>query len=302
MTTAPAKRLAPQRINGTQPSSAAPDGRLLESKLVVPRPVFRVLRRTRLASLLDLIPRHRGAVAGAPAGSGTTTSCASWAQSRRDSTAIAWLSLDRADNDPERFRSYLLAALRQAGPALQETAASMEAAAAADFPVPLIKAAERFTEPLILVLDDVHELSDPHVLGWLDQLVRDAPPMLRPLLSGRRTPPLQLARLRVSGELADVTAADLPCTPEEAESYFPLPGPRVRRGDREELLAHTQGWMAGIRLAALRARARSGGRNVTDIAGDDPIVNDYLRDEVLTGQHPQTRGVLLRPSLVDNLT
>ncbi|HXL19003.1 MAG TPA: hypothetical protein VN961_15930, partial [Streptosporangiaceae bacterium] len=116
-------------MNGTQPSSAAPDGRLLESKLVVPRPVFRVLRRTRLASLLDLITQHRVTLVCAPAGSGKTTSCASWAQSRRDSTAIAWLSLDRADNDPQRFRSYLLAALRQAGPALQETAASMEAAA-----------------------------------------------------------------------------------------------------------------------------------------------------------------------------
>ena len=258
MTTVSAKRSAGQQVNGTQqPSTAAQGGRLLESKLVIPRPVFRVLRRARLANLLDLTTQHRVTLVSASAGSGKTTSCAAWAQSRLDTTAITWLSLDRGDNDPQRFRSYLLAALRRAGPALKDTADAMERAAAADFPVPLIKAAERFTEPLILVLDDIHELSEPQVLGWLDQLVRYAPPMLRLILSGRRTPPLQLARLRVSGELADIDAADLACTPEEAESYFTLLGLRVNRGDREELLRHTQGWMAGIRLAALRARALS---------------------------------------------
>ncbi len=303
MTTVSAKRLTPQRVNGTeQPNGEAAGGRLLESKLVLPRPVFRVLRRSRLAGLLDLTTQHRVTLVSAPAGSGKTTSCASWAHSRVDTTRIGWLSLDRGDNDPGRFRAYLLAALQRAEPALKETAASMDRAAEAEFPVPLIKAAERFTEPLILVLDDVHEISDPQVLGWLDQVVRYAPPMLRLILSGRRTPPLQLARLRVSGELADIDLADLACTPEEAESYFALLGLHVSRGDREELLRRTQGWMAGIRLAALRARVQSGGTNITDIAGDDPIVTDYLRDEVLDGQDPQTRVFLLRTSIAENLT
>jgi LuxR family maltose regulon positive regulatory protein len=309
MTTLSAKRMAPGRVNGTQQvsqtqqiSRGAPDDGLLESKLLLPRPVFRVLRRSRLAGLLDLTTQHRVTLVSAPAGSGKTTSCASWAQSRADTTRIAWLSLDSADNDPARFRSYLLAALRRAEPALRDPAADMEQATAADFPLLLIKAAERFTEPLIVVLDDIHVLSDPQVLGWLDQLLRYAPSMLRLILSGRRTPPLQLARLRVSGELADIDAADLACTPEETESYFTLLGLRVERGDREELLRHTQGWIAGIRLAALRARAQSGSISITDIAGDDPIVTDYLRDEVLTGQDPSTRVFLLRTSIVENLT
>ncbi|HUK72130.1 MAG TPA: LuxR C-terminal-related transcriptional regulator [Streptosporangiaceae bacterium] len=303
MTTVSTKRLTPERV--TEPERVngdAPGGRLLESKLAIPKPVFRVLGRARLSSLLDLSTQHRISLISAPAGSGKTTSCASWAQGRIHATRIAWLSLDHADNDPVRFRSYLLAALRRAEPALNEIAHDLQRGSADDFPLPLIRAAERFSEPLILVLDDVHELANPEVLGWLDQLTRYAPPMFRLILSGRRAPPLQLARLRVSGELADIDTADLACTPDEADAYFAMLGLRVDRIDRDELLRRTEGWMAGIRLAALRTRAHSGNVRVTDIAGDDPIVTDYLRDEVLTGQDPQTRVFLLRTSIAPHLT
>ena len=313
MTTVSSRRLAPERVNGPeQINGEAPGGRLLASKLALPKPVFRMLGRTRLSRLLELTTQHRITLVSAPAGSGKTTACASWAQGRLYTTRIAWLSLDHGDNDPVRFRSYLLAALRRAEPALneaalkeaalKEAARGIECVPADDFPLPLIKAAERFTEPLILVLDDVHELADPEVLGWLDQLVRYAPPMLRLILSGRRPPPLQLARLRVSGELADIDARDLACTPEEAEAYFAMLGLRVDRADRDELLRRTEGWMTGIRLASLRARTRPGEISITDIAGDDPIVTDYLRDEVLTGQDPQTRVFLLRTSIALHLT
>ncbi len=303
MTTVSTKRLAPERVTGPERINGdAPGGRLLESKLAVPKPVFRVLGRARLSGLLDLSTQHRISLISAPAGSGKTTSCASWAQGRLHKTRIAWLSLDHADNDPGRFRSYLLAALRRADPALEETVRDVQRGSADDFPLPLIRAAERFAEPLILILDDVHELANPEVLGWLDQLTRYAPPMLRLILSGRRVPQLQLARLRVSGELADIDAGDLACTPEEADAYFAMLGLRVDRADRDELLRHTEGWMAGIRLAALRTRAHSGNVRITDIAGDDPIVTDYLRDEVLTGQDPQTRVFLLRTSIAAHLT
>ncbi len=303
MTTVSTKRLTPERVSEPeQINGDAPGRRLLESKLAIPKPVFRVLGRTRLSGLLDVTTQHRITLISAPAGSGKTTSCAAWAQGRAHTTRIAWLSLDQGDNDPERFRAYLLGALRRAEPALKETARGIERLAADDFPLPLIRAAERFAEPLILLLDDAHELSNPQVLSWLDQLSRYAPPMLRLIFAGRRTPPLQLARLRVSGDLADIDAADLACTPEEAEAYFAMLGLRVERADREELLRHTEGWMAGIRLAALRTRAQSGPARITQISGDDPIVNDYLRDEVLTGQDPQTRVFLLRTSIVEHLT
>jgi LuxR family transcriptional regulator, maltose regulon positive regulatory protein len=300
MTTMASKRTAHERAR-----REGSGGRLLESKLRVPHPVFRVLRRARLTSLLDLTTQHRVTLVCAPAGCGKTTACASWAASRADAMRIAWLSLDHADNDPARFRSYLLAALRR--PALDVEKGLEEELRAADrsspdeFPLPLIKAAERLTQPLTIVLDDVHTLTDAVVLSWLDQLVRYAPPMLHLLLSGRRTPPLQLARLRVSGDLADVGAQDLACTPDEAQAYFAMLGMRLDQATLADLLVHTQGWMAGIRLAALRGPLPPG-VGVPGIAGDDPIVTDYLRDEVLADSDPQTRVFLLRTSIAENLT
>jgi LuxR family maltose regulon positive regulatory protein len=290
------------RVNGT---AGPAGGRLIDGKLAIPRAVFPVLRRTRLVNLLDAATQHRVTLMSAPAGSGKSTACSSWAQVRLDKMRIAWLSLDHADNNPARFRDYLLAALQRAAGLDQqqrETLRGIEHCAPEDFPLPLVKAAEKFADPVSLVLDDIHEVSDPTVLGWLDQLVRHAPPMLRLILSGRRTPPLQLARLRVSGDLADINATDLACTAEEAESYFSMLGLRVDRADRDALLRHTQGWMAGLRLAALRCQPRHPGAGIADLAGDDPIVTDYLRDEVLADQDPQIRAFLLRTSMVEDLT
>jgi LuxR family transcriptional regulator, maltose regulon positive regulatory protein len=300
MTTMASKRATHERGRGE-----ADGGRLLEGKLAIPQPVFRILRRARLTSLLDLTTQHRVTLVSAPAGSGKTTACASWAAARADTVRIAWLSLDHTDNDPARFRSYLLAALRR--PALDLQKDLHEELRAADhgspdeFPLPLVKAAERFTQPLIIVLDDVHVLTDAVVLSWLDQLVRYAPPMLHLVLSGRRTPPLQLARLRVSGDLADIGGRDLACTPDEAQAYYAMLGMRIDKAALAELLAHTEGWMAGIRLAALRGPVPSGNR-IPGIAGDDPIVTDYLRDEVLADSDPHTRVFLLRTSITENLT
>jgi len=300
MATVSTKRAAPERVNG-EPYSV----RLIEGKLAVPQAVFRVLRRTRLMSLLDRTTQHRVTLVAAPAGSGKTTTCASWVAERARApqpTRVAWLGLDAADNDPARFRPYLLTALRRAQPSLGEPAGRVDRSAPDDFMLQLIKAAERMPEPLVLILDDVHELADRTVLGWLDQLVRYAPPMLRVIISCRRVPALPLARLRVSGDLADIDAGDLACTPKEAEAYFAMLGLDVAPPDRRELLRHTEGWMAGIRLAALRSQAHPGRVNIADITGDDPIVTDYLRDEVLARQDPQTRAFLLRTSIVKHLT
>jgi LuxR family transcriptional regulator, maltose regulon positive regulatory protein len=299
MTTMASKRAAHERVRRDGSS-----GRLLESKLTIPQPVFRVLRRARLTSLLDLTTHHRVTLVRAPAGFGKTTACASWASARADAMRIAWLSLDQADNDPARFRSYLLAALRR--PALdfgKDLEEMLHAATSPDeFPLPLVKAAERLTQPLTVILDDVHTLTGAVVLSWLDQLVRYAPPMLHLVLSGRKTPPLQLARLRVSGDLADVGSQDLACTPDEAQAYFALLGMRIDQVALAELLAHTEGWMAGIRLAALRGPLKPSSTGVPGIAGDDPIVTDYLRDEVLADADPQARVFLLRTSIAENLT
>ena len=286
-----------QRVAGQQ----RPGG-LLEAKLEIPRPGFRVLPRARLTRLLEDATRHRVTLLSAPPGSGKTIACALWAQNHQSNPRSGWLSVDRADNDPARFRSYLLAALRRAEVSPPAVFSDAEASPLEDFPLLLAEAAGQFTEPVVLVLDDVHELTGDVVVGWLDKLMRYAPPRLVFVLSGRRAPQLRLARLRLSGDLADIGAGALACTRDEADAYFRMHGVQPSPADLDELLRHTEGWMAGLRLAALRTQARPAGHGIAGIAGDDPIVSDYLRDEILAGHDARTRAFLLRTSIVRELT
>ena len=275
---------------------------MLQAKLGMPQPTFPVLHRVRLTRLLDDTTRHRVTLLCAPAGSGKTTACALWAQSHQGAPGVGWLSLDRADNDPGRFRSYLLAALRRAEVSPQGAFSDAEASSYDDFPLLLAEAAEQFTKPIVLILDDVHELTGGIVLDWLDKLMRCSPPRLVFVLSGRHPPPLQLARLRLSGGLADIDAEALACTRDEADAYFRMLGAQADPADLDELLRHTEGWMAGLRLTALRTQAQHAEHSIAGIAEEDPIVADYLRDEILAGHDERTRAFLLRTSIAPKLT
>ena len=141
---------------------------------------------------------------------------------------------------------------------------------------------------------------DSGVLPGLGYLIHHAPPTLRIILCGRRVPGLHLARMRVAGDLAEVDAADLACTPEEADAYFAKLGLAADPAERDDLLRRTQGWMAGLRLAALRAN-RDGTVNVGGISGD-PLLADYMRDEVLDRQPAQIQLFLRRTSVAERLT
>ena len=275
---------------------------LLEAKLDIPQLGFRVLHRARLTRLLDDTTRHRVTLLSAPPGSGKTLACALWAQDHQGNPRSGWLDLDRADNDPARFRSYLLAALRRAQVSSPAVLSDAEASPPEDFPLLLAEAAEQFTQPVVLVLDDVHELTGDVVVGWLDKLMRCAPPRLVFVLSGRRAPQLQLARLRLSGDLAYIGAGALACTRAEADAYLRMHGVQASPADLDELLRHTEGWMAGLRLVALRTQAQPAGHGIAGIAGDDPIVSDYLRDEILADHDARTRAFLLRTSITQELT
>jgi len=289
---AAARRVRPTAADGSE---------LLADKLRIPRPGVAILRRGRLIDLIEKAAAHRVTVVSGPAGAGKTVACGSWAAAAPGARRVAWLTLDAADRDPVRFWGYAQAALAAAGPLPAEAARALrDPPAAAGMPPRLLEAAQLLTEPVTLVLDDVHELAGGPVLAGLDQLIRHAPPALRLVLAGRCPPRLALARLRVSGDLADVTAADLACTADEADAYFAMLGLDVDGRARDELLRRTEGWMAGLRLAAMSAasRARGPGR-ITEIAGDEPLVTDYLWDEVLVRQPPETRLFMLRTSVTE---
>ena len=276
---------------------------LLADKLRIPRLSLAILRRGRVIDLVERAVGHRVTMVSGPAGAGKTVACGSWASAAPAGRRVAWLTLDADDQDPARFWGYVQAALAGAGAIPGDAAQALRDAAAGGLPLRVAEAAQQLTEPATLVLDDVHELADGPVLAGLDLLIRHAPPTLRLILSGRCAPRLQLARLRVAGDLADVNAADLACTADEADAYFAMLGLDVDAFARDELLRRTEGWMAGLRLAAMGARSqmRENGR-ITDIAGDEPLVTDYLWDEVLGRQPPEIRLFMLRTSVTEQMS
>ena len=283
-----------------QPGQQRP--RFLEGKLQIPQPRFPVLRRRRISSLLDQATRHRVTLVSGPAGAGKTMACATWAAAPSQVRRVVWLSLD-ADDQQAWFWAYVCAGLARLRSIPAESLRSLEDASPGGFPLRLVEAAQTFTEPVILVLDDIHELTDEAVLAGIDLLIRHAPPTLRLVLSARQPPALQLARLRVSGELADIGGHDLACTSDEADAYFSMLGLDADPAARDALLRRTQGWMAGLRLAAMAARSDpEPGATITDLAGDEPIVTDYLWDEVLVKQAPATRMFLLRTCIAAQVT
>jgi len=276
--------------------------RFLEGKLQIPQHHFPVLRRRRVTSLIDQAVRNRVTLVSGPAGAGKTVACATWAGASAQARRVAWLTVD-GDDQQSWFWAYVCAGLARLRAIPPDVLRSLEDTTPEGFPLRLVEAAQRFTEPVFLVLDDVHELTDQAVLAGLDLLIRHAPGSLRLVLSARQPPGLQLARLRVSGELADISGQDLACTADEADAYFAMLGLDVDQPARDELLWRTQGWMAGLRLAAMRARADPApGTKITDLAGDEPIVTDYLWDEVLGKQPPQTRMFLLRTSIAGQIS
>ena len=283
-----------------QPGQQRP--RFLEGKLQIPEPRFPVLRRRRISGLLDQATRNRVTLVSGPAGAGKTMACATWAAAPPQARRVVWLSLD-AEDQQAWFWAYVCAGLARLRCIPAESLRSLEDASPDGFPLRLVEAAQTFTEPVILVLDDIHELTDAAVLGGIDLLIRHAPPTLRLVLSARQPPALQLARLRVSGELADIGSHDLACTSDEADAYFSMLGLEADPAARDALLRRTQGWMAGLRLAAMRARSDpEPGATITDLAGDEPIVTDYLWDEVLVKQLPATRMFLLRTCIAAQVT
>jgi LuxR family transcriptional regulator, maltose regulon positive regulatory protein len=280
---------------------------LLAIKLTPPRPPIRQVSRPSLFARLDAGTRQLLTLVSAPAGAGKTTLLATWSSSGRAPGPVAWLSLDPGDNEPARFWSYVLAALCQSGAVPAE--ASLRSLAPPPGPddsfLPLlVSALAELPTPVVLILDDVQDITDTAVLNGLAFLLRRAPPQLRLVLASRLDPPLPLHRLLVSGQLAEVRTADLAFTVAEvadllAEYEFRQ---RLSEDDLVVLQARTEGWAAGLRLAALSLQGQPDPhRFVAELAGDDQSIADYLLGEVLERQPRELRSFLLRTCIVEEL-
>ena len=225
---------------------------------------------------------------------------------------MAWVTLDEGDDDPARFVAYLVAALQAAAPgsitgaggvldALREaTPPPIEAVAGA-----LVNALAAAPGELVLVLDDYHVVEAAPVHRLVAYLIDHLPPQAQVVLSGRVEPPLPLARWRARGELAELHAADLAFTPAEAEAFLRgVMGLDLAPEDVAALTARTEGWPAGLQLAALSVRGRAGADRtgfLRAFSGSQRDVLDFLAQEVLERQPEPLREFLLSTSVLDTL-
>ncbi len=194
--------------------------------------------------------------------------CALWAAARSGDKRVAWLTL-RADEDKAWFWADLCGQLSRAHLMPHGVAAYLSEAYVDGFPFRLVEMARRLTVPLVVVLDNAHTLNDAEVVAGLDVLIRHAPPTLCLLLAGRHAPGVSLDRLRASGELATVGAAELACTSDEADAYLAMAGAESPPADRDESAARGKCFIGELRPAAARGEA--------------------MRGEAMRGEPPATR-------------
>jgi LuxR family transcriptional regulator, maltose regulon positive regulatory protein len=290
----------------TTPAAAtATSDALLTTKLHIPptRPAF--VARPQLTDRLTKGTAGAIVLVCAPAGFGKTALLADWA--RRDSRPVAWLSLDGADNDPARFWRHVAAALDRVRPGVAgRVAALLQGLQPASFEAvvtTLVNELAGVAEEVVLVLDDYHLIQAPQVHHSLEFLLEHQPTSLRLVLASRADPPLPLARLRARGQLAELRQRDLRFTPQEAtELLRTAVGPDLPQAAIVALGERTEGWVAGLQLAALSLQGRTDMTGfVAGFSGSHRYVLDYLAEEVLDRQPEPLREFLLETSILERL-
>jgi LuxR family maltose regulon positive regulatory protein len=279
---------------------------LLATKLHLPRTRPGFVARPRLADRLAEVRGGELVLVCAPAGFGKTALVADWA--RHSEQPVAWLSLDEADNDPARFWRHAVAALDRVHPGVAERVAgllgplpprSWEALVTA-----LVNELAGVAEEVALVVDDYHLIQAPAIHASVGFVLEHLPVSLRLVLASRADPPLPLARLRVSGQLTEVRAADLRFTLEEAAELLGAAiGPDLPLSAVAALETRTEGWAAGLQLAALSLRGHGDINGfVAGFSGSHRHVLDYLTEEVLARQPEPLRRFLLETSVLERLS
>jgi LuxR family transcriptional regulator, maltose regulon positive regulatory protein len=285
---------------------------LLETKLYVPRSRRGQVLRPRLSERLDRGTASKLVLVSAPAGFGKTTLLTEWHAARpaalADEQLTAWLSLDQGDNDPASFWAYVIAALRTVASGVGGNALAL---LGAPQPPPietvlttLLNDLSAVAGEIVLVLDDYHVIDAGEVQDGMAFLLDHLPPRLHVVIASRVDPALPLARLRVRGELAEIRAAELRFTADEAAAYLnEMMGLQLTAQDVAALEGRTEGWIAALQLAALSMQGRDDVAGfIAGFAGDDRYVVDYLAEEVLARQPERVQSFLLQTSILGRLS
>ena len=288
------------------PGEVAQHEILLSTKLSIPQARPDSVPRGRLIDWLNEGFDRKLSLLSAPPGSGKTTLLAEWsAQSER---AIAWLSLDQEDNDPGRFFAHFVGALQyieaqidgQALAFLQST----QPQSAQTVLVGLINEIGAKLEPFALVLDDYHEIENEAIHKAVTFLLDHLPPQMHLVIASRVDPPLPLSALRAGGELNEIRPADLRFTDEEIAILLnQVMGLGLSESDLSALEARTEGWIAGLQLAALSMQREVDIPGfIRSFTGSHRHVLDYLADEVLDRQPDSIRSFLLKTCELERMT
>jgi LuxR family maltose regulon positive regulatory protein len=307
---APAEAATPPKAAGHPGDSPGP-APLLATKLYVPRSRRGLVPRPRLSERLEHGTESKLTLVSAPAGFGKTTLLTEWLTAGPTTPAgdrlVAWLSLDRADNDPASFWAYVIAALRTVEPEVGESAlAFLQASppsAIETVLTALLNDLGATAAEIVLVLDDYHVIDSGDVQDGMAFLLDHLPPGLHVVIASRADPGLPLARWRARGELVEARAAELRFTPEEAAAYLnEIMGLQLSAQDVAALEGRTEGWIAALQLAALSMQGRDDTADfIAGFAGDDRYVVDYLAEEVLQRQPDRVQAFLLQTSILGRL-
>jgi len=299
-------------------SSSEQKGVLLSTKLSPPRLPGSLVERSRLLDELDAVRSHHLTLVSASAGSGKTTLLSAWVAASsarwgvRGRTGgleppVAWLSLDALDNEPIRFWASVIAALRTGLPTLGEDALAMlhspQSPPLSTILTALLQELVQVDREVILILDDFHVISDQTIQESMLFLLDHLPATLHLVLATRTDPELPLSRLRVRGQLLEIRSSDLHFTREEAASFLTEGmGLPLSEEDVAALQHRTEGWIAGLQLAALSLRKRQDlAAWVSDFAGSHRFVLDYVQQDILARLPLPLQDFLLQTSILTRM-
>jgi LuxR family maltose regulon positive regulatory protein len=286
---------------------------LLATKLYIPTVRPNLAPRQRLTARLNECIAHPLTLISAPAGYGKTSLISEWRAGIGRAFPMAWLSLDTDDNDPVRFLTYSIGALEVSRPGQCQSAVALLQSPQPP-PIPtiltvLLNELGHSDHPFVLVLDDFHFVTSQPVYEILTFILEHQPPPMRMVLLTRVDPALPLARLRARNQLAEIRADHLRFTLDEIVIFLnEVMGLELSGDDIAAMEARTEGWIAGLQLAALAMQGALSAQGRQDIhsfvsafTGSHYYIMDYLAEEVLKSQSEQVRAFLLQTSILDRL-
>jgi LuxR family transcriptional regulator, maltose regulon positive regulatory protein len=278
---------------------------ILATKLYIPPPPQKKVLRPHLIERLKEGLHRKLSLISAPAGFGKTSLVSELAAT--SGRQVAWLSLDEADSDPARFLAYLVAALPMITPNMGEKVLG-SLLSSQQLPVEailnaLLNEITASANSLVLVLDDYHRIDSALVDKAITYIIEHQPPHMHLVITTREDPQLPLSRLRARNQLTELRAADLRFTPSEAAGFLQGMGIHLTPEEIASLDDRTEGWIAGLQLAALSMQGHQDISGfIQAFTGDHRYIMDYLVEEVLQRQPETTRRFLLQTAILDQLT